>query len=162
MFGEMSLAFGVVLTFSRFFFHCGKSKGLSFVWKPQCLFSGVVHQATDTGQWGWSFFPQSSSPSSSPTLFLLSFPAQILGRCSDVLSSLLWNERLMVLQPSAVSVTSKTSFLSTRGCRKQVQSYVVLTQILRRWISNLGNAKFALLVFTRVYTCPPHNCAPKK
>lgn len=50
------------------------------------------------------FFHRALFPSSSPALFLLSFLAQILGRCRNILSVLLWNKGLMVLQPSSASV----------------------------------------------------------
>lgn len=73
MFGELSLAFGVVLT--SFFFSSStekKNKGLSFLHRPRCLLFGAAHGASDAGQSGWSFFAQSSSP------FLISCPLSFI------------------------------------------------------------------------------------
>lgn len=97
MFGELSLTFGVVLTSSFFSFSTEKNKGSSFVQKPRCLLFGAAHGGVWQDSLAGPFLHRALLPSPTPALFLLPFPAQILGPCRDVLSVLLWNEGLAVL-----------------------------------------------------------------
>lgn len=90
MFGGLSLTLGVVLTSSFLFLqykintcHLFRNLGVHCLAKPIWL----IMQDSLAGP----FFQRVFLPSSCPALFLLSFPAQILGRCRDVLSVLSWN-----------------------------------------------------------------------